>query len=356
MTSGKRILVLGAGVIGLTTALVLRRRGRNVTVLAELFAPNITSSVAGALWEMPPGVCGKHVDLERARRWAAISLRAFTELAEDSSSVFLRPVTFYFRHELKNDPFQREKMARIREIIPNFRHDAVLIRENGIGPVHEYRDAYRHLAPMIDTDAYLPWLLDRVRKTGCEVVTRRVSPPLADAVPGLLKEFGAAAIVNCTGFSSRELAEDESVYPLRGAVIRVRNDGVAMPRIEEAHCVPHDGVSSDPGFIFIVPRGRDKLLLGGFAQPDEENIGLDLRDEQVQDMLRRCIEFLPALKHADLDTSNPVRVGLRPARELGVRLEWDWRLPVLHNYGHGGSGVTYSWGCAEEVAYLLAIP
>ena len=50
------------------------------------------------------------------------------------------------------------------------------------------------------------------------------------------------------------------------------------------------------------------------------------------------------------------RVGLRPARPH-VRLE---RLPsgtdagsVVHCYGHGGAGVTLSWGCADEVAALV---
>jgi D-amino-acid oxidase len=50
-----------------------------------------------------------------------------------------------------------------------------------------------------------------------------------------------------------------------------------------------------------------------------------------------------------------VAVGLRPARSE-VRLEAttlaDGR-PLVHNYGHGGSGFTLSWGCADEVARLV---
>jgi D-amino-acid oxidase len=353
MMKGERILVLGAGVIGLTTALVLRRRGWSPTVLADRFAPHITSSVAGALWEYPPGVCGKHVDLDRARRWAAASLDAFLQLQEQCDAVFVRPVTFYFRHELTHDPFQQEKMGRLRELIPGFRHDAALIRENGIGPVREYRDAYRHAAPMIDTDRYLAWLMDRVREAGCEVKTRRVAEPLDESAGELLKEFGAAAIVNCAGFGSRELAADPAVYPLRGAVLRIVNDGVVMPRIEEAHCVSHDGTSADPGFVFIVPRGRDRLVLGGFAQPHEEDLAFGPDHPMVKAVFERGIDFLPSLRNAKVDAAEPLRTGLRPAREGGVRLEWDAALSVLHNYGHGGSGVTYSWGCAEEAADLV---
>ena len=49
------------------------------------------------------------------------------------------------------------------------------------------------------------------------------------------------------------------------------------------------------------------------------------------------------------------RVGLRPGRPE-VRLETDTvpdGRPVVHNYGHGGSGYILSWGCAHEVADLV---
>ncbi len=47
-------------------------------------------------------------------------------------------------------------------------------------------------------------------------------------------------------------------------------------------------------------------------------------------------------------------VGLRPGRDA-VRLEAEpmGEGLVVHNYGHGGAGITLSWGCAEEVAELI---
>jgi D-amino-acid oxidase len=53
-------LVVGAGVSGLTTALVLARRGWRVTVVAETLGAGTVSTVAGALWEWPPSVRGRH--------------------------------------------------------------------------------------------------------------------------------------------------------------------------------------------------------------------------------------------------------------------------------------------------------
>ena len=73
----ERVLVIGAGVSGLTSALCLRRRGFAVTVVAESFAPRVTSVVAGALWEWPPAVCGYHRDVDslaRSKVWCRTSL------------------------------------------------------------------------------------------------------------------------------------------------------------------------------------------------------------------------------------------------------------------------------------------
>ncbi len=47
-------------------------------------------------------------------------------------------------------------------------------------------------------------------------------------------------------------------------------------------------------------------------------------------------------------------VGLRPGRE-GIRLELEeiGGRTVIHNVGHGGSGLTLAWGCAGDVVKLI---
>lgn len=352
------VVVIGAGVSGLTTALTLRRKGFPVTVVAEQFAPSVTSVVAGALWEWPPAVCGRHKDeasLERAKNWCAVSYAAFAELARNpATGVFLRPVTFYFKRPVADDPPQRMKMEELANIVSGFRHDAALIAENGVSPRLGLRDAYQHLAPMIDTDAYLRWLLGAVRDAGCGVVQRTVSGNLLEQTTRLTQEYGAACVVNCAGLGARALG-DESVFPLRGALVRIRNDGKTMPPLSQAHCVANDGSGQ---FLFVVPRGVDLLVLGGLAEPDEWGLDIGLHNyEPIREMLHRCIEFLPVLAEAQIDPAEPVRVGLRPFRVAGVRLEVDeGDCRLVHNYGHGGSGVSLSWGCAVEVANLVGMP
>jgi D-amino-acid oxidase len=355
--SKRAIVVLGAGVIGLTSALVLRRKGYPVTVVADRFAPHVTSVVAGALWEWPPAVCGRHEDevsLARAKGWCQTSYRTFTELSHDPlTGVFVRPVTFYFRRPIAEDPAQRKKMNELADKVRGFRHDAGLLAENGVNPRLGLRDAYEHAAPMIDTDTYMRWLLGAVRDAGCTVVQRKVSGPLRAQAARLTREYAASVLVNCTGLGARELG-DESLFPLRGALIRVRNDCRSMPRLTRAHCVANDGSGR---FLFVVPRGDDRVVLGGLAEPGEWNLDVGLHNyEPIRAMLQGCIEFLPVLATAEIDASEPVRVGLRPFRAAGVRLEVEeGEAPIIHNYGHGGSGVSFSWGCAAEAADLVAM-
>jgi D-amino-acid oxidase len=351
---GQRVLVIGAGVSGLTSALCLRQKGFAVTVLADRFAPKVTSVVAGALWEWPPAVCGLHNDqpsLSRCKAWSETSYGIFGRLALDpTTGVYLRPVTFYFQRPVEEDRRQRDKMNELAGKVRGFRHDSNLIRENGVNPALDLRDAYRHAAPMIDTDIYMRWLLGQARQAGCQIVERQVTGDLREQALELLAEHGADAIVHCSGLGAKELTE-RCVYPVRGALVRVRNDGKAMPRITEAHCISHSPSDDGPGFLFIVPRGDDMLVLGGLAEVDEWNLDVGLHNhDAIRKMHQRCLEFFPSLRTAEIDAAEPVRVGLRPFRRGGVRVEAEPGTRIVHNYGHGGSGVTLSWGCALEVA------
>jgi D-amino-acid oxidase len=160
-------------------------------------------------------------------------------------------------------------------------------------------------------------------------------------------------IINCTGLGARELAAD-AMFPLRGALVRLVNDGRDFPKITRAYCVSHDDVTSDQEIVFIVPRGEDRLILGALAEPDEWSTDITLENhEPLRRMYERCVEFLPVLKQARLDPVEPVRVGLRPFRQQSVRVEHVPGSSIVHNYGHGGAGVTFSWGCANEAAELV---
>ena len=351
-----RALVIGAGVNGLTSALCLQRKGWHVTIVAEKFAPNVTSVVAGALWEYPPAICARDLDekvLIRSKQWSLTSYRTFENLAATpGAGVFIRPVTFFFRRPIAEAADHYAKMNELKDKVREFVHDPSLASAKVINPTFGLRDAYSYLAPMIDTDAYLAWLLADLKRAECRIESRKLIGSLREQEAELREQYQIDVIVNCTGLGAVELAPDE-LYALRGALIRVRNDGLSIPRITQAYCVPQGECPDERSFVFIVPRGRNLLLLGGLAEPGEEELSINLHNyEPIRAMLARCIEFMPALKDIRIDDAEPVRVGLRPMRAKDVRLERESFTRIIHNYGHGGAGITLSWGCGLEVAEI----
>ena len=139
------------------------------------------------------------------------------------------------------------------------------MKEHAVNQKAGVIDSYQHLAPAIDTDSYMTWLRFLVACKGAQFVTERISGDLLEQEDELLAEFDAQAIIQCTGLSGAELAGDESVYPLRGALIRVVNDGSKFPQLKEALVMAHDynKRDEDGGIVFIVPRNDRTLILGG---------------------------------------------------------------------------------------------
>lgn len=126
-------------------------------------------------------------------------------------------------------------------------------------------DSYRHLAPVIDTDQYMGWLRSLILSKGGHLVTGHITGDLLEQEDRLLAKYGAVAVINCTGLDAYETAHDKTVVPLRGALIRVVNDGKRFPKVEEALAVSHDdthGAEADD-IVFIVPRNDQTLILGG---------------------------------------------------------------------------------------------
>ena len=91
---------------------------------------------------------------------------------------------------------------------------------------------------------------------------------------------------------------------------------------------------------------REVVVVGGTADEGEWSRTPDLGTATA--LLQRATRLVPELAGGHVVAH---RVGLRPARPT-VRLEAEGR--VVHSYGHGGAGVTLSWGCADEVRDLVA--
>lgn len=111
----------------------------------------------------------------------------------------------------------------------------------------------------------MSWIRNLVTAKGGKLVTRRISGDLYEQEDELLSAFNAHYIVNATGLGAYETAKDSTVYPLRGALIRVVNDGKKFAKVTEALAISHDYAKRDDdgGIVFIVPRNDQTLILGG---------------------------------------------------------------------------------------------
>jgi len=143
-------------------------------------------------------------------------------------------------------------------------------------------------------------------------------------------------IVNCAGFGASSLVPDAGVKPHRGQVaISAKLDFPAMV-CEET-------------LTYVIPRSED-CILGGSNDVSADREPSEAHKEKI---VRQCREVLNLPQEPHIIDN---KVGLRPFRHAGVRVASstlsDGRT-VIHNYGHGGSGFTLSWGCAHNVLELI---
>ena len=294
-----RAIVVGAGVVGLTTAVRLREAGVAADIVAREEPHDTTSAVAAALWYPY-----RALPVERVTAWSAATYEALAGLADlAGSGVRMRAGTELLAAGAP-DPWWRDAVPGLRRT----------------------REGLCFVAPAVDMSVHLPWLVDRLHALGGAIERRHVAT---------LDELEADAVVNCAGLGARELAGDATLTAVRGQVVRVTAPDVQEWLLDQ----------SDPQrLVYVVPREND-VVLGGTAQEGAEDTAPDPATTDA--ILARCGALVPALRDAPVVG---VAVGLRPVRPE-VRLEAEGR--VVHCYGHGGAGVTLAWGCAGEVAALL---
>ncbi|MET7683481.1 FAD-dependent oxidoreductase [Streptomyces sp. NPDC005423] len=305
------MVVVGGGVIGLTTAVVLAERGRRVRVWTRDPVERTTSAVAGALWWPyriePEALAGA---------WALESLAVYEELAARPAETGVRLVGGV------HGGTRLEELGPWAARVPGLR--AARADEYAGGGL------WARL-PLIDMAAHLPWLRERLLRAGGTVEDRSVTD---------LAEVQAAVTVNCTGLAARELVPDPAVRPVRGQLVVVENPGITTWLTSVDHTAE---VST---YFFPQPGG---LILGGTAEEDVWSLTPD--PAAAEAIVARCAAIRPEIAGARVREH---RVGLRPTRPA-VRLEREVRPDgrvLVHNYGQGGAGVTVAWGCAREAAGL----
>ncbi len=296
-----RVIVVGAGVVGLTCAVRLLESGRRVDVVARDLPLETTSAVAAAIWYPY-----RALPQDRVTEWAGSSYAEFMGLAHDpETGVTMRTGTEVFTTP-QRDPWWRAA-------VPG------LDRETSLP--EGYVDGWTFVTPLIEMPRYLRWLTERLLELGGTITRMNLG-----GLPS-----GADLVVNCSGLGARLLGADRSVVPVRGQVVYVEQVGLDRWLLDGA------------GPTYIVPRSRD-IVVGGTDVLGEWS--RTPSPETAADILARAARLVPELKDARVIRH---KVGLRPVRPA-VRVE---RVgDVVHCYGHGGAGVTLSWGCADTVASM----
>ncbi|MFF9070102.1 FAD-dependent oxidoreductase [Streptomyces sp. NPDC014891] len=314
LRSEARVVVVGAGIAGLTTAVVLAEAGASVHVVAEQ-VPGVTSLAAGAMW-------GPYLaePKDKVDQWGQRSLEIFRKLAEEPSTGVRLTIGIEASRTAEAPPDWATALPGFRPCEP---------AELPAG----FSAGYRFTVPLIDMPTYLTYLLRRLNAAGVMVEQRRLGS-LGDVGP-------EPVIVNCTGLGAENLVPDPDLRPIRGQHVVVTNPGLTEFFSEDT------GLS--PDLLCFYPHG-DTVVLGGTAVDGEGDLAPD--GKAAANIRARCAEVEPRLAEARVLEH---RIGARPTRAR-VRVEAERAedgTVVLHNYGHGGAGVTLSWGCAEEVASLL---
>ncbi|MDT5041722.1 MAG: D-amino-acid oxidase [Actinoplanes sp.] len=304
------VIVVGGGIIGLTAAIRLRERGASVALWSPVDPADTVSSVAAAVW-YPSGT-----DYDpRVLAWAGDTYRVFLRQARERvPGVLMRPTRNLERDGCTGEPWWAPAAGQVDYL----EAPAPWTRE------------IRFQAPLVEMNAYLSWLRRQFVVAGGSVHRRGVQS-LQEAL------VEAPVVVNATGLAASRLCDDAAVHPARGQIVVVANPGLDVSIRDQ----------SDPS-TYIHPRTRD-VVLGGTYQIDDWDITPDPATRA--DILARCIALAPKLAGATILAD---KVGLRPLRRGGPRVEAErTALGVLvHTYGHGGAGMTLSWGCADEVARL----
>ena len=248
--------VIGCGVVGLSIARTLQRRGFDVTIYAKDLPPETTSNISGASW-FPSSVVQEarrtpafDAQFERAARFAH---RQYQLLIGDEYGVHWREQ--YFLSDADDDDGRVSwDYAMLRDLFPASRK--LKPSENPFPAKHVEVDSMMFIEPSV----YLNALLRDFYVAGGRV--RRV----AFSEPRQLAGLSEAVVVNCTGLGARELFGDRELEPIKGQLTAL------LPQPEVDYAVVTGG-------LYMFPR-RDGIMLGGTFEHGVETLEVNREAEQ----------------------------------------------------------------------------
>ena len=228
--------VIGCGVMGLSTAILMQRHGWQVTIYTKDVPPHTTSNIAGGLWEpysvSDPGR-GSAAYQDQFLRATRLAHRYFQEMVGDDYSV-----RWIENFNVSNAPQPQPWFeAGTEDLYPRAR--TLTPDEHPFSRAH----AFAFQTMLIEPHAYLNALMRDFLAHAGQIVLRDFSDR-ADVA--MLTE---PLIFNCTGLGAKDLVEDDEMDPIRGQLTFL------LPQPEVDYSVIGGG-------LYMFPRS-DGILLGG---------------------------------------------------------------------------------------------
>lgn len=333
-----KIAIIGAGIMGVTCAVRLHELFTNpeVTIFTDKLSPDTTSDVSAGFWKP---YCLDGCSDQLIKKWGKETYDRMIKEAfsKDGCQLGVQTLPAFVLNntEKVETPFWYDIVDRYREL--DMKELSSVCATNSLS---DLRSGFEFTTTTVTVNKYIPFYMKYLESKGVKIIQKKLSK-IAEFIDAT-KNNGFDYIINCTGLGALEFCNDRNMNPVRGQVLRVK-----APWIKNCVILEHE-------VTYLLPMS-DLVVIGGTQEPGEFSI--EPNDDDCKKILERCCQLIPSLKDAEIVGK---QAGLRPLRKGGIRLEMEFLKEnsnklskVIHNYGHGGSGVTLCWGCASEVCDII---
>jgi D-amino-acid oxidase len=315
-----KVAIIGAGIIGMTNAMLLLENGFDVTIFTKDDPLETNSDAAVATWFAP------NDSKPLLQKYCLESLSKFDELIKTKIPGVQRiPQILYFKSEedFKKSVWAKESVKKLVHLtdvsgehlkIPDFPF-SVLIQ-----------------IPLVNPTIYRPYMLEKFYSLGGKLKKEAVA-----SLTDLINDYHI--VINSSGWEAKYLTQDPLVFPVRGQTEIILNTSSMKNdcslNIEDLNAY----------IVFCSAKKGGDCVIGTTYQINDSDKGIRASDKQS--IIKKVSIFFPAVKSVETVSKAGIRCG-RPDVRIEKEIN-EQKSVIIHCYGHGGSGFSASWGSAYKV-------